>query len=366
MQTVILAAGSGTRMQPLTGKTSKVMLPIANKPMLAWLIDTMRTVSDEIILVINKDQSDIQKAFPDCKFVVQKNKLGTADALRYAEGMVSGKFIVKNGDELIDEEDLRKFSESPPYTVACFRVKEPWRFGVFSLNEGKIVDIVEKPERPPSNLINAGMYLADERIFDAIRNTPVSDRGEYEITDTWKMMIQSGIDYKPFVLSKWNTIGYPWHFFDANRLLLDKTGSMIKSTISSNVKVEQPVAIGPNTEIGDGSFVSQYSSIGENCKIGRNVFIENSVLMNNCYIADEAVIRDSIVGENVKIGAGTILENKAADGTVKMWVSGKLVDSGRQTLGSVIGHNTVIGKGIKINAGTRIDPDSEILVRSFG
>ncbi|MCD6215467.1 MAG: NTP transferase domain-containing protein [Candidatus Aenigmarchaeota archaeon] len=363
IQAVILAAGAGTRMQPLTGDVSKVMLPAANIPMLEHIVKMMETITDEIIIVINKGQKDVKNYFDhtQIQFAIQKHQLGTADALRAAEKYLSNNFIVKNGDELILKRDLEKFAMTKPYTIACFRVKEPQRFGVFSLSNGFITDIIEKPKEPPSNLINAGMYLSDLDIFDAIRKTPVSERGEYEITDSWKILIEEGKKIKPFILEKWNTIGYPWHFFDANKLILDDSGSTIKSHISADI--EEPVAIGRNVIIGNNTKITKYSSIGNSCEIGENVLIKNSVIMEGCQIADNAKIMDSVIGKNVIIGENSILDNTVDGKTVKMWVNGKLVDSRRKELGSVIGHNTIIGDNIKIKAGTKIDPDSKITKR---
>lgn len=365
IQSVILAAGAGTRMQPLTGDVSKVMLPAANIPILKYIVDMMKNITDDIIIVINKDQKDIKKYFDhtQIQFAIQKHQLGTADAVRAAEKYLSGNFIVKNGDELILKTDLEKFTTTKPYTIACFHVKEPQRFGVFSISNEFITDIVEKPINPPSNLINAGMYLSDLDIFDAIRKTQISERGEYEITDSWKILIEEGKKLTPFILKKWNTIGYPWHFFDANKLVLDETGSNINSTINHNTIIEEPVAIGRKVEIGKNAIITKYSSVGNSCEIGENVLIKNSVIMEGCQIGDNAKIMDSVIGKNVIIGKNSVLDNTANGGTVKMWVKGKLINSGLEKLGSVIGHNTIIGDNIKIKGGTKIDPDSRISKR---
>ena len=113
MQVVILAAGSGERMKPLTETMSKVMIPVANKPLLEWMIGSLEGITDEIILVIRREQKDITEKFPQCRFVYQDEPLGTANAIACCEGHVSGKFLVMMGDDYISKEDIEKLSFMP-------------------------------------------------------------------------------------------------------------------------------------------------------------------------------------------------------------------------------------------------------------
>ena len=111
MKFVILCAGSGTRLMPLTATVSKVMIPVANKPLLEWAIDSIKDVADEIILVIRKEQADVINAFPNCTFVYQDKPLGTADAIAQCEKHVSGKFVVMMGDDYVARDDIENFSK---------------------------------------------------------------------------------------------------------------------------------------------------------------------------------------------------------------------------------------------------------------
>ena len=212
MQTVILAAGKGIRMRHLTKNNSKGMVELADKPMLEVIVDRLEPVSDEIILVVNRKQKDIQEHFgrsKKIKFAYQEKPLGTANALAAAEPLIRDRFIMINGDELIPEEDIKKFAESEPYAIAACQTTEPERFGVLSCENGFLLNINEKPDIHGTCLVNSGMYMLERDIFDAIRKTELSARGEYEITDSIKILMDSGFRVSVFQLSKWTTVTSP-------------------------------------------------------------------------------------------------------------------------------------------------------------
>ncbi len=357
MQIVVLAAGLGTRLEPLTKTASKPMLPVANKPLLAWTMEKLRKISKDIIIVVRKDQKDIIDYFSSATFVYQDKPMGTAHAILQCKGHVRDKFMVVNSDEIVSKADLKEFSRSGPYTLATFRHPNPENFGVFVIENGIIKDTVEKPSNPVSNFVNCGLYMFDENIFSAIEKTKKSSRGEIEITSAWKML---GAELKPFMLKDWKTIVYPWDILETNAAMLDARGSMIDSSaeIRPGAYIEAPVAIGKNAVIGPNCYIRKYSTIGANCKIGNAVEIKNSIVMDNSFVSHLSYVGDSIVGRNCNIGAGTLFANlRLDDKNVKMRIKNKKVDSGRRKLGGIVGDGVKFGVNCVVMPGKMIWPN---------
>ncbi len=365
MQYVILCAGNGTRMKPLTNATSKVMISIANRPALEWTIEKL---DGEVVLVVNKSQKDVIEKFENrCKVVYQEqrtdakgvNKVkGTADAILSAENEIEDEFVCMNGDESFDRKEIKKFSKQPAYTIAVARVDKPENFCVWETNGDKLTNVTEKPKNPTSNLTSAGMYKLDKRIFDYIRKTPVNKiRKEKEITDTFNVMIKDGIEFKHFSVGTWKTLSYPWHILELNKRILDEYGNIIGKNVDirPGAVIEEPVAIGDNATIGPNCFIRKYSSIGANCKVGNAVEIKNSVIMDNCHVSHLSYVGDSVVGKNCNIGAGTIFANlKLDDKNIWMKVNGNKIDTGIRKLGGIIGDNVKLGVNVTIMPGKKI------------
>lgn len=201
MQVVILAAGRGTRMQHLTETCQKTMLPLHGAPLLATTIDRFEQAGfKEFILVVGYRKEDIIEYFENksnIQYVEQNNiKGGTADAVRIVEDKIKGNFVLVYGDVVPSQETVRALSlqlAAEKTTMATRTVSDPQRYGVVELNEqGFITRIHEKSANPPSNVVNAGLYVLPVSIFDCIRETPLSERGEYELTTSIEMWIKKG------------------------------------------------------------------------------------------------------------------------------------------------------------------------------
>src|SRR5512137_1170778 len=190
MQAIILAAGEGSRMRPLTASRPKVMLPVAGRPFLEHIILRARAAgADRIVLVVGYCSDAVRSYFGDgsslglkIEYALQDKQLGTGHALMAARDLADDSFLVLNGDVLPDEPSLRSLASRLP-AVSAIRVEDPRRYGVFSSHQGRLTLVVEKSNSPPSNLANAGIYHFGAGIFDALRAMPLSERGEYELTD---------------------------------------------------------------------------------------------------------------------------------------------------------------------------------------
>jgi len=226
MKAVILAAGKGERLEPLTETMPKCMLPLVGKPILEHLIEEIKKAGiNEIFIVIGYKGREIRDYFVNgsrfgvkIKYVEQNKRLGTAHAIGQVKP--EGDFLALNGDTIITSEALKKLinSHKGKATLGLKRVKDPSNYGVVELDGDKVVRIVEKPREKISELANAGVYVFSPEIFKAIEKTPKSERGEYEITTSIEILINSGEEVRGIELPDiWLDIGTPWGYLDSNK-----------------------------------------------------------------------------------------------------------------------------------------------------
>lgn len=356
MQAVVLAAGLGTRLEPLGG--SKVMIPIANRPMLHWLVEALP--QGDIILVVRKGQQDVIDYFSAddrVRFVYQDTPRGTGDALKQCKDLVDSRFLAVNGDCYAPQSDLAGLSRSKGSAVATFASTQPQLFGSVQTEGDTVTGIREKSgDRGP---INAGMYVFDETIFRALDTLAPSPRGEYELTDAINALVRTQ-PAQAFPLSAWHTVTFPWDILALNEAVLKGHGSMISESaeIRSGAVIHEPVAIGSHAIVGPNCFIRTHSSIGAQCKVGNAVEIKNSVVMEHSFVSHLSYVGDSIVGRRCNIGAGAIFANLRLDEkTVAMTIRGERVDSGRKKLGAVVGDHVKLGVNVTIMPGKKIYPN---------
>ncbi len=382
MQCVILAAGEGSRMRPLTTSRPKVMLPLAGKPMLEHLIQNVRDAGiTEIYLVVGYHEEAIRTWFGDgaafdvsIQYVVQRKQLGTADALRSVEPFIHDTFLMLNGDMILDRSDLEKIISLPCPVMATSTTTHPESFGVVTVEGETITSLEEKSLHPKSNIINAGAYLFDAGIFSILKKIAPSSRGEYELTDALTDYIRDRT-LKAYPLSVWMDVGYPWDMLTANEhLLLDLTGEkegtieenvIVKgqlilgkgSVIKSGTYIEGPCIIGENTVVGPNAYLRPGTTIGNNCHIGHAVEIKNSIIFDDTKIPHYNYIGDSVIGSRCNFGAGTKIANLRHDhGAVK--VGG--MSTGRKKFGAVIGDDVLFGINCSINTGSSIGSGTKV------
>jgi UDP-N-acetylglucosamine diphosphorylase / glucose-1-phosphate thymidylyltransferase / UDP-N-acetylgalactosamine diphosphorylase / glucosamine-1-phosphate N-acetyltransferase / galactosamine-1-phosphate N-acetyltransferase len=205
-QVVILAAGDGRRMLPLTEKTPKLLLKVAGKPLVDYILEGVKELGiTDVVFVIGYLKDQIIAYLSDyhglnIHFAEQNKKLGTAHAVGLSEPYITGDFLVLNGDVLFEKKAIGKLiseHKNHELNIVSEEVEDARPYGVLFLKDGKIVDLIEKPENPPTNLINAGFYVFPKQIFGAIKETTLSERGEYEITDSIRILIKKGITARP-------------------------------------------------------------------------------------------------------------------------------------------------------------------------
>ncbi len=395
MKAIILTAGEGTRMRPLTVTKPKTMLQVGGKPILQYNVESLRDAGiKDVTLVVGYREEIIKDHFRNgadfgvnINYVTQKERLGTAHAIGSTRGIVEGSFIILNGDIIVDpiliKDLIDKYqTENARSVLVLTEVDDPSSFGVVELDEDRITNIIEKPEpgEAPSNLINAGIYLFDDQIFEAIEKTEKSQRGEYEITDSLLIQIKNG--EKVLGLrskNNWIDIGRPWELLDVNEHFLKDLKTDIQGELEEGVIIHGPVFIGKNTIVRSGSYIMGPVYIGENCDIGPNtllrkytsmgnnvsagnaVEIKNSIIMDHTNINHLTYVGDSIIGSKCNIAAGTNIANlRFDDGNVKIRVKGDKIDSGRRKMGVVFGDGVKTGINCSFNPGVKIGINSRI------
>ncbi|RLE51053.1 MAG: hypothetical protein DRJ20_02680 [Candidatus Methanomethylicota archaeon] len=388
---VVLAAGLGSRLNPLTATRPKHLLPIAGKPILEHIIVALKEAGvEEIGVVVHYFKEKIaellgsgEKYGVKITYIEQGGAKGTAHAIMAAKNYVGSEiFVVVYGDVTarasVIREALKLHEEvGAAATMVSVEVEDPWNYGVLSIDEnGLLVRVVEKPKRgeEPSNLINAGIYVLDgSKVFQQIERTPISPRGEIEFTDTLQLLVNR--DEKVAVLRTsrewWFDIGRPWDLLDANKALLkelaEREGWMGGVKVDASAKIEDEVELVPPVVIGRGCVVKRRSVIGPNtvlCSgvtVGVNCKIENTIILSRSNIGNSCKISHSIVGGDCVVESDVEFRSWNPDGSnIFMTIKGVRVDSGRKKMGSVVGDYSFIGRGAVIAPGTSIFPWSVV------
>ena len=290
MKAVILAAGEGTRMRPLTEENAKPLLPVAGKPILEHNIDLVKDHVEEIILVGGYRIKDLEKRFsdnPKIRIVEQEEALGTAHAALQAKDSVDSKTVIMNGDDIYGEKAVEVLKHDS--AVLADRAEEPEKFGVFRLEEGKISGLVEKPEIPPSDLVNIGFYVVQPEFFDLLENVEKSERGEYEITDAINQYIDNH-EVEFVEADTWLPCSYPHQLLDANlELIPDEKSS------GENVMVQEDAEISEESDVENAVIYSGAEVKGD---------VNNAVILENVEVSEDEKISGEIVmtdGRKVQI-----------------------------------------------------------------
>jgi bifunctional UDP-N-acetylglucosamine pyrophosphorylase/glucosamine-1-phosphate N-acetyltransferase len=270
--------------------------------------------------------------------------------------------------------------------MAVVQVENPENYGVVEFGEEKNVKrIVEKPKREeaPTNLANAGVYVFSPEVFEKIRETSASTRGEWEITDAISLLAADKKKVLAVEVSRddWMDIGRPWDLLEANSWALTRMDHKALGTIEmgahlvgpvsiaetarirSGAYIEGPAIVGEESDIGPNCYIRPYTSIGNKVRIGNACEIKNSIIMDNTHIGHLSYVGDSILCDGCNLGAGTITANYRLDsGTIKMVVKDKVVDSGRKKLGAILGDgvkagiNALFMPGVKVGNNSWVGP----------
>jgi UDP-N-acetylglucosamine diphosphorylase / glucose-1-phosphate thymidylyltransferase / UDP-N-acetylgalactosamine diphosphorylase / glucosamine-1-phosphate N-acetyltransferase / galactosamine-1-phosphate N-acetyltransferase len=387
MECVVLAAGEGKRMRPLTAKRPKVMLPLANRPMMEHLVLAAHEAGiTDFIFVVGYGEREIRRYFGDgsglgihIRYAPQRQQRGTADALRSARDFVTGPFLLLNGDMILKSQDIASLCSCHAPCMSTSTTDHPQDYGVVVVENGLVTALEEKSKLLRSNQINAGAYFFFPDIFDLIDRVQTSTRGELELTDALLYYIEEK-KLTSYQLSYWMDVGNPWDMLDANLTLMGNFSTELRGTVEDGVTlqgtvivgegsvvksgtyIEGPCIIGKNCRIGPHAYFRGATSIGDDCHIGHCSEIKNSIIMNGTKIPHFNYIGDSIIGTECNFGAGTKIANLRND-HANVRICGK--DTRRKKFGAVIGDGVQFGINCSINVGTMIGSNARFAPNSY-
>jgi glucose-1-phosphate thymidylyltransferase len=328
---LILSGGKGTRLRPLTFTQAKQLIPVANKPVLFYGIEALREAGiEEIGIVVGDTKDEIREAVGDGSrwgvhftLIEQEAPLGLAHAVKISEGFL-GKdpFVMYLGDNILKggiKSLVGEFEEKKPNSLILLsQVPHPERFGVVELKNGKVVNLVEKPKKPPSDLALVGVYIFDFHVFEAVNTIKPSWRNELEITDAIQYLVDNGYEVRPHLVSGWwKDTGKIEDILEANRLILESLQGKIDGRVDEKSEIEGEVVIGEEAVvqnstiqgpaiIGAGSeivnsYIGPFTSIQEKCRIIKSE-IEHSIILEGSEIQNVGDrIKDSLIGRDAKI-----------------------------------------------------------------
>ena len=316
MQGVILAAGKGSRLHPITVTRSKAMLPILGRPMVERVMETLYDNGiRDFILVVSSDDKDIVRHFTEesaldaqVRFVVQKERLGMADALRCAAPHIAGDFVLSACDNLTTAEHVQELlacRQARPGTGAVLSVmpipeEEIGRTGMVALNGDRVVRIVEKPSRAeaPSNIASLPLYVFSTRILDHLPGVKLSPRGEYELQDAIQALIDEGAPVYPVFIESRLTVTGPADLLAINRHYLvagQDRPQLAPFTVGPNTLLITPLRIEEGTIIGRDSVIGPRVYIERDCRIGEGVGLRDTVVLRGAVIPDGTSIANQVV-----------------------------------------------------------------------
>ncbi|MFH0817095.1 MAG: bifunctional sugar-1-phosphate nucleotidylyltransferase/acetyltransferase [Candidatus Micrarchaeota archaeon] len=370
MKAVVLAAGEGKRLRPLTYTKPKCMIEIAGKPILWHVLQTLKSGGiKEATIVVKYMKELVTGYFGDGKtigmkldYVEQGDGYGTGAAFLCAEKRVDDTFFGMAGDIISDASSVKALlkAQDGEVTVGLTPVEAPKHYGIAEMKGKKITSFEEKPEHPKGNLANGSMYVFDTSVFKFIGQMKASPRGEFEITDVIARLAKEGKATGVKLPGYWLDMGMPWHLFEANEYLLgemkiSKRGKIENTTVKGKLIMEEgarifdsyvegTVYVGKNAVVGPHAYLRGTTSIGDDCSISDSTTIKNSILFNHVNAKHLAYIGDSIVGERTNFGAGTQIANFRFDEKeIGVEIASGKVNTTRRKLGAIIGDGTKFG-----------------------
>jgi UDP-N-acetylglucosamine diphosphorylase/glucosamine-1-phosphate N-acetyltransferase len=350
MQAVILAAGEGKRVRPLTRSRPKALIPVANRPIIEYVIDALlKNGIRDIIVVVGYRKEQVTRFLNQLdvrvEVVVQPKQLGTAHALQCAESKITGDFLVLPGDNYIDPHSIARIAG----TSNAMLVREhpnPSNFGVVMLQDGYVTEIVEKPEHAQSLMVSTGIYSLKKEIFSHIQGN--------DLTDAISAMIHQGIRVQGIPADDWQDAIFAWDLLKMNRRLLHQIPPAREGAASRQAIIQGVVHIGKGTTIGPGTVITGPVVIGNDCTIGANccilpntsigsrvtlepfTLLGDTIIMDDTSIGSHSRILDTIIGERCTLADHT----SASTSSGLMEIEGAAI---RSEFGAILGDTVVSG-----------------------
>lgn len=315
-QAVVLAAGEGQRLRPFTALKPKVMIPIANKPVLQYVVEALAANGvTEIIMIVGYKQEQVQDYFKSgeqfgvhISYIAQKQQIGTGHALKQAREAVDDKFLVLAGDNIIEPKTIEPFMLPRPNAILVKRQDDVSKYGVVLLRGEVVAGLVEKPVEPVGNLVNTGIYLLNRRVFSYLEQ-------EVELPQALSQMIAQG---ETITVQEthglWLDAVYPWDIVKLNGEAMGRISPRVGGTVESGVYLRGTVQVGKDSIIRSGCYLVGPVVIGENCQIGPHVCLFPATSIGDgTTLAAFTQVRNSVIGRNISIGPSSSIEDSVID-----------------------------------------------------
>lgn len=331
MKGILLHGGHGTRLRPLTHTGPKQLLPIANKPMSQYCLESLRDAgARDIAIVIGGIGSNKVKDYygdggkfgVNITYIEQDYPRGIAHAINLCKDFIGNeKFLVFLGDNII-QKSISKYAidfekSDAKATILLCEVDDPSRFGIADVKDGRIVKIMEKPPNPPTNFAVTGIYFLTPKIFDIISRLKPSWRNELEITDALQMLLEEGnkITYH-IITDYWKDTGTPDDIIHANKAILENMKPYFHGKKDPDVSIDGSITVGDGTKISKSTKIKGPTVIGNNCVIegayiGPNTSIGDNTQLSDCNIADSIIMSDCVLRGKLKIRRSIIATNSS-------------------------------------------------------
>jgi len=372
MQAVILAAGEGKRVRPLTRSRPKALLKVANRPIIEYVIEALlKNGIRDIIVVVGYRKEQVIRSLNEFNVpitvVVQNKQLGTAHALNCAKSYITGDFLLLPGDNYIDPLSVGRIKDIKNSML----VKEhpsPSDFGVVLLKDGLVNRIIEKPEHSPSFMVSTGIFSLTKDFFSYISGN--------DITDAISSMLAAGEQLRAVVADDWQDAIYPWDLLKMNMRLLKDLPEAFDGSTTRQTIIQGPVRIGKGTTIGPNTVISGPVTIGNDCEIGPHccimpdtslgsrvriepfTFVGKSLIMDDTSVGSHSRIIETVTGQGCRLADHITIASSAS----LMNIEGSVI---KPEFGAVFGdqvtagpftifNNCIIGNNVTIEGGSRI------------
>lgn len=372
-QAVVLAAGRGERLHPLTTLRPKVMLPIANKPILQYVLEALAANGvQDILIVVGYGKEQVQDTFGSgenfgvhIRYFVQAQQLGTASALAAVRGHTQKRFLLLSGDTMIAPETIQPLLEAEGDSILVTEQGSPDLYGLVVARDGRVVQILEKPGVQVSHWVNTGNYLLHDHVFPYLEE-------EVDLTTSLQHLVEDGRTLQMCTTdAMWLDANYPWDLLRLNSAALGKITLSVKGECEEGVVIKGPVqvgngsiirahsylvgpvVIGSGTEIGPYVCVFPGSSIGDNVVVAPFTQIRNSIIDDSVHIGPHSGLTNGIIAEGCTFSSGF----HARGGPLSRPVNGSQIEV---QAGAVIaeyveaGHDVVLKPGVLIGKGAKI------------
>jgi bifunctional UDP-N-acetylglucosamine pyrophosphorylase/glucosamine-1-phosphate N-acetyltransferase len=388
---ILLAGGQGTRMAPLTPSLAKPTLPVAGRPLLHWMLDGLAKAGVRHAAVVTHHQDAAVEVCVrtwggpiDCVFVPQGRTGGTGHAVAVAAPHVEGDALLVMGDAGVAPSTLKALAANKGFWLAAATVEDARPYGALRVEGDRVLDLAEKSQQPPSNLVNTGLYRVPSEALQQAQTLRPSPRGELEFTDIVRAWAHES-RVRWMTAKGWIDLGAPWDLLRAQETVLPsrldallggqrsggpgtvEPGVQVRgrlwvepgAVVRSGTYVEGDVYVGPDSRVGPNAFLRGPLCIGAGCHVGAGTELKASLLLDGSNAPHLNYVGDSILGPGVNLGAGTNVANlKVTPGTVRAHTPNGPVDTGRRKFGVVLGPDVKTGINCSLNPGTLVGAGS--------